>query len=81
MHQTKGEAIQERNFSARFMVAHLLKDLNLIHDDAQSAEVPVSIVSAIRDLFISPNARGLQKKDYSAVVKVLEEAAQIEVKD
>ena len=81
MYQTKGEAIQKRNFAPRFMVAHMLKDLNLIYDAAQSAGVPVSVVSAIRDLFVAANARGLQKEDYSAVVKVLEEAAQIEVKD
>lgn len=81
MYKTKGEAMQKRNFSERFMVAHMLKDLNLIQDAAQSAVVPVSVESAIRDLFVSAKTRGLQKKDYSAVVRVLEEAAQIEVKD
>jgi 3-hydroxyisobutyrate dehydrogenase-like beta-hydroxyacid dehydrogenase len=78
--QLKGAAIIERNFSPRFFVEHLLKDIVLVADTAASLGVPVPVIEEIRKLFIEAKNSGWGKEDYSAVVKVLEQKAGIEVR-
>jgi 3-hydroxyisobutyrate dehydrogenase-like beta-hydroxyacid dehydrogenase len=79
-YQTKGNAMLRKDFSPRFMVTHMHKDLNLILDAAREAGVPLSPVEAIRQLYSEAKWLGFEKEDYSAIIKVLEHSAGVEVK-
>jgi 3-hydroxyisobutyrate dehydrogenase len=80
MYQTKGKSMLDRNFSPRFYVEHLLKDLNLILDAGKQLEVSLPGIEVARRLFSEAAAAGFGHEDYSAVVKVLERQAGIEVR-
>ena len=80
MYQTKGESMLNRNFSPRFYVEHMLKDINLILDAGKQLAVPLPGIEATRKLFSEAAAAGYGHEDYSAVVKVLERQAGIEVR-
>jgi len=72
MYQTKGESIRARNFTPRFLLTHMLKDLRLIVESAHQAGLSFPVVEAIEGLFARADSEGLGSEDYSAVVKVLE---------
>jgi 3-hydroxyisobutyrate dehydrogenase len=72
MYQSKGAAMIERNFTPRFFVEHLLKDVNLVLDVARSAGVPAPGLEVVRDLYAKAVAMGLAHADYSAVVQTLD---------
>jgi 3-hydroxyisobutyrate dehydrogenase-like beta-hydroxyacid dehydrogenase len=78
-YQTKGDAMLRRDFSPRFMVTHMYKDVNLILDAARAAGVPLLPVEAIRQLYSDAKSLGHGKEDYSAVIKVLERASNVQV--
>jgi 3-hydroxyisobutyrate dehydrogenase-like beta-hydroxyacid dehydrogenase len=80
MYETKGNAIRRRDFVPRFMVAHMLKDVKLVLEAAQAAGVPLPVVEAIRELYSDAAKLGVGKEDYSAVIKVLERSAAVEIK-
>jgi 3-hydroxyisobutyrate dehydrogenase-like beta-hydroxyacid dehydrogenase len=79
MYQTKGKSILERNFAPRFFVEHMLKDIDLILQAGKDLEVPLPATEVARKLFSEAAAAGFSKEDYSAVIKVLERRAGIEV--
>jgi 3-hydroxyisobutyrate dehydrogenase-like beta-hydroxyacid dehydrogenase len=79
-YQAKGNAMLRRDFSPRFMVTHMHKDVNLILDAASAADVPLPPVEAIRQLYSDAKSLGYGNEDYSAVIKVLERAANVQVK-
>jgi 3-hydroxyisobutyrate dehydrogenase-like beta-hydroxyacid dehydrogenase len=79
-YQTKGNAMLRRDFSPRFMVTHMHKDLNLILDAARAAGVPLPPVEEIRRLYTEAKSLGFGNEDYSAVIKVVEHSAGVEVK-
>ena len=70
----------DRNFSPRFYVEHMLKDINLILDAGKQLEVPLPGIEVAQRLFSDAAAAGFAHEDYSAVVKVLERQAGIEVR-
>ncbi len=73
--QNKGRSISQRNFAANFYASHMLKDLNLILSAAEEMKVSLPTTAAVREQFRAAVASGFGREDYSAVVKVLEEAA------
>jgi 3-hydroxyisobutyrate dehydrogenase-like beta-hydroxyacid dehydrogenase len=79
MYQAKGAAIIDRNFTPRFFVEHLLKDINLVLDLAHSLNVPFPVGMEAKEYFTKAIQQGLAKEDYSAVIKVLETEAGITV--
>lgn len=80
MYQTKGDAIRRRDFVPRFMVAHMHKDVKLVLEAAHAASVPLPVVEAVKELYANAVNLGLEKEDYSAVIKVLERSAGVEIK-
>ncbi|MCS6818229.1 MAG: NAD(P)-dependent oxidoreductase [Blastocatellia bacterium] len=75
MYQSKGRTMRERDFRPNFYTRHMLKDIDLALDAARCANVPLPVLSVIRELFVATTARGFGDEDYSAVLKVLEEMA------
>jgi len=80
MYQTKGKSILERNFAPRFFVEHMLKDVNLILESGRTINAPLPTARAAEELFSAAVRAGFGKEDYSAVVKVVEKQAGVEVK-
>ncbi len=77
--QNKGRTISQRNFAPNFFASHMLKDLDLILSAAEAMKVSLPTTSAVRDQFQAAVGRGFGMEDYSAVVKVIEEAAACKV--
>ncbi len=72
--------IAKRDFKARFSIDLACKDLDLIEKLAKDNGVPVFLTSIVRQLFELAKAKGLGPQDQTALIKILEEAASVEVK-
>ncbi len=79
MFQTKGKSMLDRNFAPRFFVEHMLKDINLMLQAGKELDVALPSTEVAQRLFSEAAAAGYSKEDYSAVIKVLERRAGIEV--
>lgn len=79
MYQTKGASIIERNFTPRFFLEHMLKDINLLVEAAGSLGVSMPSGEIAQALFSQAMNAGLAKEDYSSVAKILEHIAGVEV--
>lgn len=79
MFSRKGRTILERNFQPNFYLSNMLKDINLIADAAATLGVPLPLLAVLRELYVAGQAQGLAQQDYSAVVRVLERMAGVEV--
>lgn len=79
MYSTKGKAVLERNFQANFFVRHLLKDLSLAEDAARETNTILPLNALTRELFVAAIQHGFADEDYSAVVKVMERLAGLEL--
>ncbi len=79
MYQNKGKTIIEGNFTPNFYVKHMLKDINLSLEIAQEMKVPMPVISAIRELYISALAKGYESEDYSAIYKVMAELGGLKI--
>lgn len=79
MYQTKGKSIIDGNYAPNFYVKHILKDINLILESGQELKIPLPVVSAIREIYISAVSKGYENEDYCAVYKVLAESAGLKV--
>ncbi len=69
MYQTKGASIIDRNFTPRFFLEHMLKDIDLILDAAKGLGAPLPTIEVSQELFAQASQRGFGKEDYSGVVK------------
>ncbi|HEX9615543.1 MAG TPA: NAD(P)-dependent oxidoreductase [Bacteroidota bacterium] len=72
MYQSKGKSILDGNFAARFFAEHMLKDIDLMIEAAETKGVPAPVAETARKLFAEAVKQGHGKEDYSAVIKVLE---------
>jgi 3-hydroxyisobutyrate dehydrogenase-like beta-hydroxyacid dehydrogenase len=71
MYQTKGTSIVQKNFSPRFFLEHMLKDVNLMLDAARDVHAPLPAIEIAQQLFAEAQRAGCGREDYSAVVKAL----------
>ncbi len=75
MFQTKGTSIVERNFTPRFFVENLLKDVNLMINEAEKLHSPAYIAKSAKTVLDNAVSMGLGKEDYIAIAKVIEKEA------
>lgn len=68
------------NFTPGFKIDLHYKDLNLVHDVAQAAGVPVPGAAMVEQLLAALRARGMGNSDHSALVRIFEDLAGITVK-
>jgi len=71
----KGAAIAKRDFETHFSVDLLVKDQNLMLEEAHAHKVPMPGLASIREVFQAARAQGWGEEDIAAVVKALEKAA------
>lgn len=69
-----------RDFTSRGELDILLKDLNFVLDMGRSLKIPLVLSALAKEIYQMANCMGLGKEDDSAVVKVIEKIAGLEVK-
>ncbi len=76
VYKTYGDLIvQGQHEPAGFALPLGLKDVRLVLQAAEAANVPMPIASVVRDRFITAMARGNQDKDWSVIGRVAAEDA------
>jgi len=75
-----GDALARRDFSPSFYLKLMLKDANLISSFAQELNVPLPASAATREVIKTAVNRGWGDENASAMIKVIEQMAGVEVK-
>jgi len=68
----KAEPMRAHDYSTMFKTAHLLKDVRLCLEEAQTAGVPFPSAAHARDLLTATMARGHGEQDYAAMIEAAE---------
>jgi 3-hydroxyisobutyrate dehydrogenase len=68
----KSSAMREHDFTPLFKTAHMLKDVRLCLEQAQSVGVPFPAAAHARDLLTATMARGHAEQDYAAIIEAAE---------
>ncbi|MCW3017979.1 MAG: NAD(P)-dependent oxidoreductase, partial [Solirubrobacterales bacterium] len=70
--QLKAGAMREHDYTTLFKTAHMLKDVRLCLQEAESAGVPFSAAAHARDLLAATMGRGYGEQDYAALIEAVE---------
>jgi 3-hydroxyisobutyrate dehydrogenase-like beta-hydroxyacid dehydrogenase len=70
--QMKAGAMRAHDFSTLFKTAHMLKDVRLCLEEAQTAGVPFPSAGHARDLLSATIGRGHGEHDYAAIIEAAE---------
>jgi 3-hydroxyisobutyrate dehydrogenase/2-hydroxy-3-oxopropionate reductase len=68
-----------RDFNAATPVGLILKDLRLIEGEAERSHVPLQLGALAERIFAEASSRGMTSEDMAGVVRLVEQAARIEV--
>jgi 3-hydroxyisobutyrate dehydrogenase-like beta-hydroxyacid dehydrogenase len=70
--QLKAAAMREHDYTTLFKTAHLLKDVRLCLQEAESAGVPFPAAGHARDMLAATVARGHADEDYASLIEAAE---------
>jgi 3-hydroxyisobutyrate dehydrogenase-like beta-hydroxyacid dehydrogenase len=70
--ELKSRPMRDHDFTTLFKTAHMLKDVRLCLEEAQSAGVPFPSAAHARDLLTAAEGRGLGEQDYAAIIEAAE---------
>ncbi len=70
--QLKSGPMREHDYTTMFKTAHLLKDVRLCLEEAQTAGVPFPSAGHARDVLAATIARGYAEQDYAAIIEAAE---------
>jgi 3-hydroxyisobutyrate dehydrogenase len=70
--ELKSGPMRQHDYTTLFKTAHMLKDVRLCLDEAQSAGVPFPAAGHARDLLTAAMGRGEGERDYAAMVEAAE---------
>jgi 3-hydroxyisobutyrate dehydrogenase-like beta-hydroxyacid dehydrogenase len=70
--QLKAKPMREHDFTTLFKTAHMLKDVRLCLEEAQSAGVPFPAAAHARDLLTGAVGRGHADDDYASMIESAE---------
>jgi 3-hydroxyisobutyrate dehydrogenase-like beta-hydroxyacid dehydrogenase len=68
----KAGAMRQHDYTTLFKAAHMLKDVRLCLEEAQSAGVPFPAAAHARDLLTAAVGRGHADDDYAAIIEAAE---------
>jgi 3-hydroxyisobutyrate dehydrogenase-like beta-hydroxyacid dehydrogenase len=75
MLELKAGPMRAHDYTTLFKLEHMLKDLSLCLDEADSAGIEFRSASGVRELLQAAADRGLGERDFAALIEVLEERA------
>ena len=64
--------MREHDYTTMFKTAHMLKDVRLCLQEAESAGVPFPAAAHARDLLAATMGRGYGEQDYAAMIEAVE---------
>jgi 3-hydroxyisobutyrate dehydrogenase-like beta-hydroxyacid dehydrogenase len=70
--QLKAGAMREHDYTTLFKTAHMLKDVRLCLQEAETAGVPFSAAGHAHDLLAATMGRGYGEQDYAALIEAVE---------
>jgi len=70
--ELKSGPMREHDYTTLFKTAHLLKDVRLCLEEAQSVGVPFPAAAHARDLLSATMGRGHGEEDYAAIIEAAE---------
>jgi 3-hydroxyisobutyrate dehydrogenase len=70
--QLKSAAMRDHDYTTLFKTAHMLKDVRLCLQEAETAGVPFPAAAHARDLLAATIARGHADQDYAAIIEAAE---------
>jgi 3-hydroxyisobutyrate dehydrogenase-like beta-hydroxyacid dehydrogenase len=70
--ELKSGPMREHDYTTLFKTAHLLKDVRLCLEEAQTAGIPFPSAAHARDLLTATIGRGHGEQDYAAIVEAVE---------
>jgi 3-hydroxyisobutyrate dehydrogenase-like beta-hydroxyacid dehydrogenase len=70
--QMKSGPMRAHDYTTLFKTAHMLKDVRLCLQEAESAGVPFSAAGHARDLLAATMGRGYGEQDYAALIEAVE---------
>ena len=76
----KAPSVLSRDFSTKFSVKWMHKDIGLMLDHADEHRVPLPATAITQQVFRAAMAKGLAEDDMCSIIKVLEDIAGVEVK-
>ncbi len=68
----KSGPMRAHDYTPLFKTAHMLKDVRLCLQEAESAGVPFPAAAHARDMLAATTARGLAEQDYAAMIEAAE---------
>jgi 3-hydroxyisobutyrate dehydrogenase-like beta-hydroxyacid dehydrogenase len=68
----KAQPMREHDYTTLFKTAHMLKDVRLCLQEAESAGVPFPTAAHARDMLAATMARGHAEQDYAALIEAAE---------
>jgi 3-hydroxyisobutyrate dehydrogenase len=71
----KAGPMRAHDYATLFKLEHMLKDVRLCLEEAQSARVPFAAAGRARDVLVAAMARGHAEDDFAALVEALESFA------
>ncbi|MGO9762336.1 MAG: NAD-binding protein, partial [Solirubrobacteraceae bacterium] len=68
----KSGPMREHDYTTLFKTAHMLKDVRLCLQEAETAGVPFPAAAHARDMLAATTARGHADEDYAAMIEAAE---------
>lgn len=68
----KSSPMREHDYTTLFKTAHLLKDVRLCLQEAETAGVPFSAAALARDMLAATMGRGYGEQDYASIIEAAE---------
>ncbi|MEI6913529.1 MAG: NAD(P)-dependent oxidoreductase [Armatimonadota bacterium] len=79
MYSSKGKQILDRNWAANFFVDNIIKDIRLAMDAGAAEGVQLPLLANVLQYFAAATDTGYGKEDYSAVSKIFEGLAGVDL--
>jgi 3-hydroxyisobutyrate dehydrogenase-like beta-hydroxyacid dehydrogenase len=70
--ELKAGAMRDHDYTTLFKTAHMLKDVRLCLEEAQTAGVPFPSAAHARDLLAATMGRGHGEQDYASIIEAVE---------
>jgi 3-hydroxyisobutyrate dehydrogenase/2-hydroxy-3-oxopropionate reductase len=76
----KAPSILKRDFSTKFSVKWMHKDVGLALESAKALDLPLPLTAITEQMILATIAKGYGEDDFCSVIRIMEDLAGVEVK-